>query len=715
MVTCSLNIKKGPPLKYYIQIILCSFFLIISQASASETVEPARASLLSETESVQSNTPFWVITRLELKNHWHAYWKNPGDAGMAPSIRWTLPDGFTADEAQFSYPKRFTADDLVGFGYEEEVLLLSKITPPQGLVVKTIEIKAEVNWVACSDDTCLPGDAALSLSLPVTLEKPAINGSNASLFAGARAKLPQEAPAIIAEQAKNIIALSLPHNDATATASFFPEAGHNIDIKGEVTTKPHPDLPGHLLIHLPTLGDSQHLKGVLVAHGKGEPQAFSIDTPIKAVKFAKPIEFEGGLLLALGFAFIGGMILNLMPCVLPVMSFKVLGFVKMAGQSRALTLKHGLLFSLGVLTSFWALAALLLALQSYGEAVGWGFQLQEPLFVASLATVLLVFGLSLFGVFELGTSIASKAGQAQVSTMGGYSELFGSFMSGVLATAVATPCTGPFLGTALGYAVTQPPFFSMLIFTSIGMGMAFPYLLLASSPNLLRFMPRPGPWMETFKEMMGFLMLATVLWLIWVFSAQTNYLAVTMLLGGFFVMSIGCWVYGKWGTPLKKRATRIIGSSITVIIFIFGANIIYTSTTPWVETMSGTSKQSATGDVWEEFSQARINELQKKGIPVFVDFTAKWCLICQTNHLALSSSSVTQEFEKKGMVRMKADWTKRNPEITEALKQFGRNGVPLYVIYTGDPSQEPEILPQVLTPDVIIDYIKKDKILAAKV
>ena len=280
------------------------------------------------------------------------------------------------------------------------------------------------------------------------------------------------------------------------------------------------------------------------------------------------MEFEGGLALALCFAFIGGMILNLMPCVFPVMSFKVLGFVKMAGQSRSLTLKHGLLFfSLGVLTSFWALAALLLALQSYGSAVGWGFQLQEPLFVASLATVLFVFGLSLFGVFELGTSIASKAGQAQVSDYGRLLGTLWLFYERCAGDGRGHPMHRTLSRHCLGYAVTQPPLPSMMIFTSIGIGMAFPYLLLASNPKLLRFMPKPGPWMETFKEMMGFLMLATVLWLIWVFSAQTNYLAVTMLLGGFFAMAIGCWVYGKWGTPLKKRATSIVSTTITLLFF----------------------------------------------------------------------------------------------------------------------------------------------------
>lgn len=702
-------------MKHYFFVFFFSLFLVSSFSSLRAEEEPVKATLISENESIQPNTPFWVITRLKLQKHWHAYWKNPGDSGMAPSVQWHLPEGFTAEETQFPYPERFTSNELVGFGYEDEVLLLTKITPSKHLNSDSVDLKVEVSWVACSQETCLPGDADLAVSMPVKKDSPTATDGNTALFAKARAKLPQEAPKLSAEQGSNAIALTVPHQDPAMKAKFFPEAENTLDIKVEATTTPHPDLPNHHIVKLSTVSDTSRLKGVLVVEGKGEPQAFTVNIPVEKGKIAAPpMEFEGGFLLALGFAFIGGMILNLMPCVLPVMSFKVLGFVKMAGQSRSLTFQHGLLFCLGVLISFWALAALLLALRSYGQAVGWGFQLQEPLFVAALATVLLVFGLSLFGVFELGTSLASKAGQAQIKTKAGYSELFSSFMSGVLATAVATPCTGPFLGTALGYAVTQPPLFSMLIFTAIGSGMAFPYLLLASNPKLLRFMPKPGPWMETFKEMMGFLMLASVLWLIWVFSAQTNYMAVTLLLGGFFVLAIGCWVYGKWATPLKSKATRMVGTAITAVFFIIGGDIIYTSTTPWIEAMGGTPVTAAQpGDNWEDFSQARIDELQKKGIPVFVDFTAKWCLICQTNHLTLSTSSVSEEFMKKGVVKMKADWTKRNPDITEALRKFGRNGVPLYVYYPGNPSQSPEILPQVLTPDIIISAIKKEHVAAA--
>jgi thiol:disulfide interchange protein DsbD len=422
-----------------------------------------------------------------------------------------------------------------------------------------------------------------------------------------------------------------------------------------------------------------------------------------------PVEFEGGLGLALVLAFVGGMILNLMPCVLPVISFKVLSFVKMAGQSRKLVFTHGLTFTLGVLLSFWVLTAALLVLQAYGRSVGWGFQLQEPLFVAILAAILLVFGLSLFGVFEFGTSLIAMAGQAQQSATAKRSGLFGSFMSGILATAVATPCTGPFLGSAVGFAMTLPPALTMLVFTSLGLGMSLPYLLLATFPSTLRFLPKPGQWMVTFKELMGFFMLATVLWLVWVFGAQTSTFALFLLLAGFFFLALGSWVYGKWS--MQRKTIRLIAYGLTIACFATGGYAIFNAVSPWAAQMDSSSatKQVANhsaADAWEEFSPERLAELQKQGTPVFIDFTAKWCLICQANHLVLTTSEVTQQFEKLGVVKMKADWTKNDPVITAELRKHGRSGVPLYLLYGTDPKAAPKILPQVLTPEIVLEELK---------
>lgn len=406
-----------------------------------------------------------------------------------------------------------------------------------------------------------------------------------------------------------------------------------------------------------------------------------------------------GIGMALSLALLGGLILNLMPCVLPVISFKILSFVKMAGQSRSLTFKHGMAFSLGVLVSFWILAAFLLVLKAYGHSVGWGFQLQEPLFVALLAAVILVFGLSLFGVFEAGTFVTSLAGKAQGNQIAKEEMLAGSFLSGMLATAVATPCTGPFLGSAVGFATTVSAPAAMLIFTFLGIGMAFPYLLLSAYPNLMRFLPKPGDWMVTFKEIMGFVMVATVLWLVWVFSAQTNSLSVMLLLAGFFCLTIGCWVYGKWGCPTLSRMKRYFGVLLALACFAMGGAII-------VNASKGqeTTYEASHSD-WEAFSPKRLAELRQQGTPVFIDFTAKWCLICQANHMVLSSKSVDAKLKEKGVVKMKADWTKRDAVITKELEKHGRNGVPLYLLYGR--TAEPVILPQVLTPDIVMEELNK--------
>lgn len=420
-------------------------------------------------------------------------------------------------------------------------------------------------------------------------------------------------------------------------------------------------------------------------------------------------EFQGGFGLALGLAFLGGLILNLMPCVLPVISFKILSFVKMSGQNRSLIFKHGLAFSAGVVISFWVLAGAILWLRSYGQVVGWGFQLQDPLFVAGLAAVIFLFSLSLFSLFEMGAGIASKAGSAQKKAEG----LLSSFFSGVLATTIATPCTGPFLGTAVGFAVTLSTPLALLIFTSLGLGMASPYLLIGAFPSLIRFLPRPGNWMVTFKEILGFVMLATVLWLVWVFVAQTDGMALYYLLAGFFFLSIGGWIYGKWGSPVNKRITRSLSMCIAMMFLVMGSYTIYHASRNVSVSEINEGSEVAMADVHEEtatwlrFSPDRLQSLLDAGIPVFVDFTAKWCLICQTNHYSLTTDEVDRTFTENGIVRMKADWTKNDPAITEELRKFGRNGVPLYVIYT--PTGEPKVLPQVLTADIVLDTIRDIK------
>lgn len=719
-------------------LILCALsFGSFAYGQASE--DPVKVELLTEQDSIQPSGTVWVALHFKLDDHWHAYWKNPGDAGMPINVQWELPEGFVAGQLEWPYPQRFSQDSFIGYGYEGEVYLLAQIKAPATIKDKEVKIKANARWVVCAD-SCLPGDAELSVQLPVGDQK-SVNSEKAKTFSDARSKMPAKQDKVVAERKNNLIEIVVQPSKALTQVTkvyFAPEAKKMINHEVEaLLTKQDSAANSYTLAlsDVKTGEKAKALKGVIVFQsGNTIVDAISIDVPIggadsegelsmldprlKAVKVTpaeeadEPAtnpgtnnEFEGGFFVALVLAFVGGMILNLMPCVLPVVSFKVLSFVKMAGQSRSLTLKHGLAFSMGVIISFWALAGALLILQAYGRSVGWGFQLQEPLFVAILAAIIFIFGLSLFGVFEVGISMTNWAGQAGQSKAIKPDTMLSSFFSGVLATAVATPCTGPFLGSAVGFAVTLPAILSMIIFTSLGIGMAFPYLLLSAFPSLLRFMPRPGNWMVTFKELMGFLMLATVLWLIWVFGAQTGSLAIFMLLTGFLFLALGGWIYGKWGTPVKSLNTRITSYVFALSCAVIAGYSILTAVSPEVAAMEDKQQTVAVADSWEPFSPERVASLQKQGIPVFVDFTAKWCLICQANHVVLQMDPVHARMREMGVVRMKADWTRNDPVITEALKKHGRNGVPLYLLYGTDPTQPPKILPQVLTPDVVIDEL----------
>ncbi len=725
----------------YVRLII--YFLLfafpLTTYSINATTEahsfhsPLVARLVNEENTVQPGRPFWIAINLTLDKEWHAYWKNPGDAGMALSVSWDQPNDFHAEEFLWPTPQRFNLDTAVGFGYEKEATLLAKITLPEDYKDNSVFISGTVRWVVCSDSTCLPGDSPIAITIPVTSEPPMPVAKNTSIFTEARAHLPQPGLQFTAERKAGLIEIGISEKEKITQADFFPENHQGINYK--IHPLIESDGKGKNKIILKEEESRPTLNGVLILHTNSGALAYQINGPITgstdevaiatgntipnktndADELEKPspppsnsFEFQGGFLLALIFAFTGGMILNLMPCVLPVISFKILSFVKLAGKSRKLIFEHGLLFSLGVLVSFWVLAGLLLILQAYGESVGWGFQLQEPLFVGILAATLFLFSLSLFGIFEIGTSVMAAAGEMQQKSNG----LTGSFLSGILATLVATPCTGPFLGTSVGYAVTLPPAQAMLIFTFLGLGMSFPYLLLSSFPQLLRFIPKPGPWMVTFKELMGFLMLGSTVWLAWVFSAETSGFALSLLLGAFFWLALAAWIYGRWCTLAHKKAVRLIAMIIAAFFLCVGSYTIFVASSEWAEEMgalTASNRPKGLPKNWETFSPERVAELNAQGIPVFIDFTAKWCLICQANHVILSKDEVEKKFDEAGVVRMKADWTKRDAVIAAELKKYGRNSVPLYLLYSSDGNVEPEVLPQVLTPETVLESLDKIK------
>lgn len=706
----------------------------------AEDNSPIQAQIIQENETIQPGLPFSLVVHLTIADNWHTYWKNPGDSGMPPEIEWNLPEGFSINSVHWEAPERFTLDSAVGFGYENDMFLLVELTAPSTLTENTTaKLGAEIKWLACSDMMCLPGNSEVSIELLVKNEPP--KPESQKDFFQFRSALPQKNWELEAQANTESIDLHIkaPENTQFTTAYFCPEETAFVDHKAmtHFTHEASSKHDGYYQLKLNRLdakkSQNETLKGVLflIDENKSEVTKVAVDIPVSekpnmsetnidssdeiaSLDLAEvnklnlksdelPVsEFEGHFAMALFFAFIGGMLLNLMPCVLPVLSLKIFSFVKMSGESRKLCLQHGLAFSVGVLVSFWTLAGLLLILQSYGQSVGWGFQLQEPIFVAALASIIFILGLNLFGVMEVGTSITSAVGNIQHKREG----LFSSFFSGILATAIATPCTGPFLGSAVGYAVTLPSILALLIFTMLGAGMAFPYLLLSAYPSMLRFIPRPGNWMITFKEIMGLLMMATTIWLLWVFGAETSSLSMIFLIAALFVFGVGAWIYGKWGTPLHKKLIRRIAFSLSSACFMFGVFIILTATESSIADET-TTETTTVASLWEPFSPQRIVELQAKGIPVFVDFTAKWCLICQTNHMSLSTSSAESKFDSAGVVRMKADWTKKDSIITQELRKFGRSSVPLYVLYGKNPLEKPKILPQVLTSDVVVDYLNE--------
>jgi thiol:disulfide interchange protein len=690
------------------RLLLCLAVIVVTVGSAPLTAnigeaEPVRVELVTEESAILSSRPFWVGVRMKMEDGWHTYWKNPGDSGMATSIEWHLPEGFSIGELQWPRPTRFEHQSLVGFGYENEVLLMAEVTPPATLRPgDEIPISAEVSWIACAD-SCVPGFVELKKNFKVATTPTASHWSN--LFRTFKARLPQKAlRAELARDGERLqLRLELPDQLAQGVqkAYFFPDAEGTID--HTVPQEMHFDAQ-KLSLSLQGVGSEKlsSMTGLLVLEHGGGPTSFSIEALIDGADGISGAEGSAmSFGLALLFAFLGGLILNLMPCVLPVISLKVMGFVEMADKGRREGMRHGLAFTSGVLLSFMVLAGLLLILRATGEGLGWGFQLQNPMFVAILAGVIFLLGLSLFGVYELGTSMISLGNQAPKSK-----GIWSSFMTGILATAVATPCTGPMLGPALGYAVTIPAFQSLIVFAAIALGLSAPYLILAIKPEWLRFLPKPGKWMITFKQLMGFLMMATLIWLLWVFSAEVGSTVYLVgLIATLFLMSMGAWIYGKWGAPHNKRLTRRIMqcTSIAIVLFAFVTGV---GIAKWGGEAGDLAVVTESQGGWRHWSPESMHELQAAGTPVFVDFTAKWCLTCQANKPALRSSQVTEFFKERGIVSMQADWTKRDPRITEELAKLGRSGVPVYAYYPAGLSSKPIILPQVLTSGTIIGAVE---------
>ena len=680
--------------------------------------------LVSETQNVMPGQTLWTAIRLNPTEGWHTYSKWPGDSGDATFIHsWELPEGAQAGDIQWPVPTwlPFPGSDLVTFSYKKEVLLLVPIEVPADFAGSEFAMTAHVEWQVC-DLICLIDDAEVSLTLPVAQGELRPDPQWADAIAAVREALPTADHAIegLFAIAGDRVSFSFVSNDQVFSNAddvwFFPEQRRILDPGPlrDVTL-----LPGLVQItHAQPrrmLTDLEQINGLLaVQHAGGQVLGYDITTDLAspdglaaivavANEQAGPGALAGGersLLTIIVFALLGGLILNLMPCVFPVLSLKVLNLTSHDGASSRQYRLHGLAYTAGIVLAFMVLASVLLMLRAGGEAVGWAFQLQSPWFVALLVFLFFVMGLSLSGVYEFGTRLMGVG--SSLTTSSGYKS---SFSTGVLATVVASPCTAPFMGAALGFALAQSWLVAMIVFASLGLGMALPFLILSFSPALMKHMPKPGPWMVTFKEFMAFPMYAAALWLLWVLGVQVGINGMIAVASAALLLALALWLLQKGSGASDGR--RRVGMAVSLVLTVVALSVLRMplleprlgGSGPGVD-MSGADYDAS----FEVFSSARVSELRGNGTPVFVNMTAAWCITCLANEqTTLNTQRVQQAMVDYGITYMKGDWTNQDPEISRVLDEFNRPSVPLYILYPGDPSAEPVILPQLLTPTIALD------------
>ena len=714
--------------------LLPALLLSLSALLPATALAQVKASLVAAETAIVPGKPVQVALRLVHQPHWHTYWINPG-TGLVTEIKWSLPPGWTASAIQ--WPAPYVIKDktgaITGNGFENDTFLPVTLTPPADLAPGTkVTLKASAEWLMC-EDVCMPGNADVTLTLPVaaTAAPDAALGSRLSAVvaglpradAAWKVSATRDAKAITLKVAPvgptagktaapadlrffaddNLVAYELPQTITpdgaggyVLTLSISPDAPKDATkLAGVLTNEKGWLADGSLRglrIDLP-FAAAPTVSATAPAASGSQPSALSSPSSVPAP--AAPVSLISTLFLAL----VGGLILNLMPCVFPVLGIKILGFVNQAGQDKKKVILHGLVFALGVLLSFWSLAAVLAVLRAGGDQLGWGFQLQSPLFVFGLAAVMLIFAMNMSGVFEFGLSATGVGSDLQSK-----SGFAGSFFTGVLATVVATPCSAPFLAPALGAALTLSTPASFAVFTAIAIGLAGPYLLLSIFPAAVKVLPRPGAWMETFKQFMAFPLYATVAYLVWVLAGQTTENGSLMALFGLVLIALGVWFYGRYNQPGTKPGKVRFGTVTGALVLALGV------WTGWPEnTEAKTAAAQAAGApevVWEKWSPAAVEKLRAEGRMIYVDFTARWCATCQTNKkIVFASDEVLRQFAAKKIVTLRADWTNKDPAITAELAKYQRSAVPFNVLWQpGKP--EPLLLPELLTPGIVLDAIK---------
>lgn len=683
------------------------------------TTDQVRAELLAwAPQGVVPGQPVWVGLQLDHQPDWHTYWKNSGDSGLPTELQWQLPVGIDVGEIAWPTPKKIPIGTLANYGYEKTVLLPVPLTVAPGFSGSQLDVKLKASWLVCRKE-CIPQEGDFTLRLPVRSSTAASGELFKATFAASPQPLPPGASRVdVSGKAIQVSLAGLPAALRGKTLAFFPETGGVIE-PGATWTQGWRDAVW--TAQVPLSGqrtESPAVMPVVVALDAGASdgrnssgESFRIEAKVEgtwpqaaqpaevspalqaalqanATGGAAPVVRNGsspiGLLAALFGALLGGLILNLMPCVFPVLAIKVVGFVHV--KDRATRVSTGLAYTAGVVLSFLALGGLLLALRAAGEQLGWGFQLQSPAVVAALAVLFTLLGLNLAGLFEFGSLVPGRVAGLQAKN-----PAVNAFLSGILATVIASPCTAPFMGASLGYAVSLPPAEALAVFGAIGLGMALPYLAASLVPAIANALPRPGAWMATFKMLMSFPMFATVAWLVWVLGQQSGIDGAGALLGLLVLMSFAIWAF-----TLKGRA-RVGLAALSVALLGLALWNIGPSVTRPQDVAAAPGKP---GERWQAWTPGKVEQLNAAGQSVLVDFTAAWCVTCQYNKkTTLANGEVLADVDAKNVALLRADWTRRDPAVTAALAALGRNGVPLYVVYK--PGRAPVLMSEILSVDEV--------------
>jgi thiol:disulfide interchange protein len=672
------------------------------------------ATLHSENKVIAPGKPFTVALRLAHPANWHSYYKNTGGVAFSPQITWTLPEGFTAGEIQWPVPEIKDVYGSLGFVYGGTPVFLVEITPPTDLKAgENVTLSAAAKWQICDPKSCNNEEAKLTLDLK-SADAPEVDPAKSAFFKKARATQPKVSSAwtLAVESARDSVKIRMTpgkgaaENLETAGLQFIPADNFVLtSADGGSVAKDGRDW----LITLKRAKEAPN--GDKIIPGKTLSGILTAKSPLDTTLGANAILLSGAavttppplppaplslmkLLPILGGMLLGGLILNLMPCVFPVIGLKIMGFVQQSGEDSKKIMLHGLMFTLGVLASFWVLSGVLfaaraaaLAKSGSADSIGWGYQLQNPWVVLGLLLMMFVLALNMYGVFEIGASATSVGGKLQSK-----SGLSGTFFSGVLATLVATPCSAPFLGVAIGTAIGLPAVQFFLAFTAMGIGLSTPYLVLSIFPKLIHLLPRPGAWMESFKQAMAFFLFATAGYLLWVYTGQIGLENMLGPIFGLSAIAIATWILGRWNLPYREKSVRYTAMTLALLFAVGGFWMIKPPTKSLL--------------VWEHWSAERVTELVEAGTPVYVDFTAQWCATCQFNKKRAYTPEVIQLMKEKGIVALKGDKTNPDPTIEEKLRELGRTAIPVNVLYV--PGKEPIITPELLTADYLKELFSKE-------